>query len=610
MKDNVYYEALDLIDEGIIIVDAQKIINFINKPAMKLFGMDLSDRPDHPAGDIKPDDIAILACNCAGLDEEILGMKDLELIGVNPADVEKGDALIAVGQVGAPLGSALIKTKPYCHEDRVLEMEYLYDSEVPVKATINEIKNLLEITINTTSYKIKFQNFDNLLVIIDPTSKKVKFYQSRGYTIRGEAIRNVLRGRPFVAKGKYAKVPKMKGTHISLIKPDELCIECLEQVLEGVHESIRGREYSFNEVYVRFSAYPIKDGKNEISGCTLIFNDITDIKHLQSKIKASEQKKTAFSNIVGCSQQIINVKDMAHKVSLSNSTVLVLGESGTGKGLFARAIHDNSKRASKAFVAVNMAAIPSTLLESELFGYEEGAFTGAKKSGKPGKFKLADKGTIFLDEIGDMDLSLQAKLLQVLQEGRIHPLGSVKPVEVDVRVIAATNSNLEEKVKQGLFREDLFYRLNVITIEIPPLRFRKSDIKELVAHMLPLLNSKVGKKVDHIEKEVFQLFLAYEWPGNIRQLENVMESAINLAEGNTITINDLPQRFLNRIKTVQNDNGSKASMLSIKSASYQAEKKAIEMALSLTGGNRTEAAKLLKIGRTALYNKLKKYNLQ
>lgn len=608
MDEHQCYRALDLIEEGVILVDAEKKIRFINKPAMQIFGIDLRTGPGHPAGQIKPGDIAVIACNHIGLDDEVISYDDLQLIGIRLEEINKGDAVVAIGQVGAPEGSAIVKTKPFSSEDRKLELECLYNNDIPIKAVVNEINNLLMVVVNEVSYKMSFQQFENLLVIVDPETKQVKFYQSRGYTLRGEAPRYVLRGRPFVAKGTGAKAPEIVGAHISVIKPNSLCMKSLEQVLNGKHEKIKGREYPFNDIIVRLSVYPNKKDNGEIEGCTLVFTDISDVKHLQRKLEANQMKKNAFGNIVGNSQLLVRVKELAHKVSLSNSTVLLLGESGTGKGMFARAIHDNSKRADKPFVSINMAAIPATLLESELFGYEEGAFTGARKAGKPGKFQMANGGTIFLDEIGDLDHSLQAKLLQVLQEGLVYPVGSIKPVEVDVRVIAASHRNLEEEVKKGSFREDLFYRLNVITLEIPPLRWRKEDIKDLIGHILPRLNAKVGKKIEDIEEDVYHLLLAYEWPGNVRELENVLESAVNLADGMTITLKDLPQRFLESVKDFQKVN--EKGFLSLKSASAMAEKQAIELALSLTNGNRSRAAALLNIGRTAFYNKLKKYNIK
>ena len=230
---------------------------------------------------------------------------------------------------------------------------------------------------------------------------------------------------------------------------------------------------------------------------------------------------------------------MCQKASETTSTVLIRGESGTGKELIAKAIHNNSNRKNKPFVRVNCASIPENLLESELFGYEKGAFTGAVQS-KPGKFAIADTGTIFLDEIGDMPLSMQVKLLRVLQEREIESVGGITPKNIDVRVIAATNRNLEEMIEDGSFREDLYYRLNVLGINLPPLRERKEDIPELAEHFITKLNKKLHKTILGIKQDALNLLIEYSWPGNIRELENIMERAINLCDGDYIDSSYLP----------------------------------------------------------------------
>lgn len=253
---------------------------------------------------------------------------------------------------------------------------------------------------------------------------------------------------------------------------------------------------------------------------------------------------TSFDNIIGESISMINVKRRALQISCSDSTVLITGESGTGKDLLSRAIHKESNRRDKPFVSINCAAIPEMLLESELFGYEKGSFTGASNSGKLGKFQLADGGTIFLDEIGDMPLHLQVKLLSVLQNHQIDPIGSSKPIDIDVRIIAATNKNLEEMIRQKQFREDLYFRLNVIPLSIPPVRQRKEDISLLLHNSLDKFSSKLEKPVHRIDAKALKALQNYSWPGNVREIENVIEYAVNMASDNTITIHDLPEKIL------------------------------------------------------------------
>lgn len=248
---------------------------------------------------------------------------------------------------------------------------------------------------------------------------------------------------------------------------------------------------------------------------------------------------SSFKEIIGNSGSLRDVLYIAEKASDSTSTVLIRGESGTGKELIAKAIHYNSPRKNNPLVRVNCAAIPENLLESELFGYEKGAFTGAIKS-KPGKFNLADGGTIFLDEIGDMPISMQAKLLRVLQDMEFESVGGLKTQKVDVRIIAATNRDLETMIKNSEFREDLYYRLNVINIPLPPLRGRKEDISLLVEHFIQKLNSKLNKNIKGITNDCIIYLEKYHWPGNIRELENIIERAINMCNGDLITLNDLP----------------------------------------------------------------------
>lgn len=294
------------------------------------------------------------------------------------------------------------------------------------------------------------------------------------------------------------------------------------------------------------------------------------------------------------------LKKSAAKAAKGRSTVLIRGESGTGKELFAHAIHNSSARSEGKFVVVNCAAIPEDLLESEFFGYEEGAFTGAKQRGKIGKFDLANGGTLFLDEIGDMSLSLQAKLLRVLQEREFYRVGGNVRVKVDVRIIAATNRNLEEMVRQGEFREDLYYRLNVISLNIPPLRDRVQDVEYLITELMKELNSMLGTSITGISSQAKTALLRYEWPGNVRELRNVLERAMTFAEHGKIQSEDLPDYLLSQLSS---------PLIEQISLAEDAELGAIRKALSQTNGNKAKAAKLLGISRSGLYEKIKKYQL-
>ena len=323
---------------------------------------------------------------------------------------------------------------------------------------------------------------------------------------------------------------------------------------------------------------------------------------------------TTFRDILGESPAMKKAKNLAIKVSSSKSNVLLLGESGTGKELFAHAIHNESKRSQYPIIKVNCGSIPSQLFESELFGYESGAFTGANKNGKPGKFELANKSTIFLDEIGDLPLPMQVKLLRVIQEREIERIGSIKSQKIDVRIIAATNRNLVEMIKQNTFREDLYYRLNVININIPSLRERREDIPFLSNYLTKKISSEMEIHVTDVTDKAIQALSLYDWPGNIRELENVLERALNLVDKQAIIeIDHLPLYITEELLTkprIDNINMVPIKINgTLKDMYKEIDKKAIKAALEEFNGNKLRVANKLDISRTSLYEKLKLYNL-
>ncbi len=312
------------------------------------------------------------------------------------------------------------------------------------------------------------------------------------------------------------------------------------------------------------------------------------------------EERYDFANIIARSKNMLSVLEMVSRIATTESTVYIHGESGTGKELIAKAIHLASDRKNKPFVAINCAALPETLLESQLFGHEKGAFTGAIRTTK-GLFTQAHEGTIFLDEIGDMPLAIQAKLLRVLQERQFYPLGSGKPVEVDVRVIVATQKNLEDQVKQGLFREDLFYRIHVIPIQLPPLRERKEDIPPLVDHFLKKFSQQMKKEVKGLSPMALQRLMLHEWPGNVRELENTIEYAVAMSREDLIS-----EEFI-----LQTRAGSTSEPLKpLKEARDAFEKGYLSNLLKFCGGNVSRAADLAGKYRADLYELLKKHGLK
>lgn len=378
---------------------------------------------------------------------------------------------------------------------------------------------------------------------------------------------------------------------------------------------------------------PILDGPEIIGGIGLYAHEKEDINRLIEKnkdfvefihriselliMKAHEEEQRrkleqtvkqlqndgynmSFDYIIGSSKEIKDIKEQAERFAKGNSTILLQGESGTGKELFARAIHSSSANAEGPFVAINCAALPENLIESELFGYEEGAFTGALKGGRIGKFELANNGTLFLDEIGEFPIHLQAKLLRALQDRKIQKLGGSKDIDVNVRIIAATNKNLEESVANGEFREDLFYRLSVIPIVIPSLRERRMDIVDLSAYFLHIYSQALHKDIFDFEKASLNALLEYDWPGNIRELQNAVEYAVNITTGQYITINDLPRKVTSVHDTVE----GKFQLKPLKYVEDEYIREAIRVYGNSTEG-KEKAARILGLSVATLYRRLK-----
>ncbi len=406
-------------------------------------------------------------------------------------------------------------------------------------------------------------------------------------------------GKPVLEVDKYSRFPYVFKT-----KKAEIA---WKHTFENGHTAIVHR-------------LPVLDNKGEVKyaiGMVLFegieqFKDIitknklleTELHLYKNQLKEMYGAKYSWDTIIGNSEKMSNAKFVGKRASSSISNVLILGESGTGKELFAHAIHNDSPRSFSPFVKINSAAIPSELLESELFGYDEGAFTGAKKGGKIGKFELANGGSIFLDEIGDMPLKMQAKLLRVLQEKEFERVGGNKVIKVDVRVIAATNKDLKKLINEGKFREDLYYRLNVMTIEIPPLKERYGDIEELVNLFLKKLSNQLGRYVTSISHKAMECLEGHSWPGNVRELENVLERAINLTDSDTILPVHLPVYLTQNTKIVMD-----GPIRPLKEIIEDTEKEAIMMCLEYTEGNKLKTAKLLDISRSTLYDRMEKYGI-
>lgn len=363
-----------------------------------------------------------------------------------------------------------------------------------------------------------------------------------------------------------------------------------------INRSVRILDRDGRTILVSISAAPLRDKGGRIIGGVETFRDLTTEQELRRRI----QKSYTFQDIVSRHPRMHDIFAILPDVADSSVSVLIEGESGTGKELFAHAIHNLSPRASRPFVPVNCASLPDNLLESELFGYRKGAFTDARKD-KPGRFDAAREGTLFLDEIGDVSPALQVRLLRVLQEKTFEPLGATAPVQADVRILAATNHHLIDRVNQGVFREDLYYRLNVLRIELPPLRERRCDIPLLVDHFRRQLNAETGKAIQAVDQSVLDLFMEHDFPGNIRELENLLQHAFVLCKDPVIQLRHLPGDIVSRATP---DNDTKPLSL------RDIEKRAIREALAAHNNNRIRAAGQLGIDPSTLHRKLKRYHLK
>lgn len=606
----------DMMSEGFIFIDNKGRIQIYNNKAKEIFGIDYDCDFSHSSGKIEKGDIVIIGDSSFGKDDGGLTSEALMCIGIEDSNIKYGDAIIAVGTYGDEEGEpAVYKYIRNDYYTEKLEFGCNY-ANTDILGCIDFKNRAIDLTANNEKYTLTFINYIGHIVVLDGKTKNMKFYQTQGYTARGESIHDLLKGKVYRAKGKDSELFDVIGKGLFEIHNGNLTIKEFYDAAKGKDIRYLNQFKEINGKPTICSLFPVdRNGIRE--GAVLKIEDISEIKKIikerdeafeklvlmERRLNEEESTKELLPEILGESREIVNVKKLAIRASKTNSTVLLLGESGTGKSLLAKAIHNNSKNKDKPFINVNCGSITETLLESELFGYEGGAFTGAKGGGKVGIFESAQGGTIFLDEIGEISPYLQVKLLQVLQDRTFYKVGGNKKIEVDMRIIVATNRNLEEEILKGNFREDLYYRINVFPIWIPPLRERKQDIYILVKDILPKICKRTGCEEKTISSEATGLLLTYDWPGNVRELENVLERAINLAEENIILTKHLSVKKPKDVEYEDNE------IRPLKDAVSYAERKAIEKAISYFKGDKKAAMDSLKIAKTSFYEKLKKYNL-
>jgi transcriptional regulator with PAS, ATPase and Fis domain len=575
--------------DGYITIDYEGIIKTYNDKARSIFGIATGNAKGHPSGSLCEGDYVVIADNSMGYDDGNLTKEDLSLFGVGE-NLSFGDGFILMGQFGS-FKAELIGGRGN------LDMKANF-SEKAISAKIDSLRRQIIISVGETRFSIDYiYSFGHMVILTE--DGEIKFHQDHGYTARGESVREILKGKDFLEKG-HNKSLSVEGRSIGSIHSKKIAEDMIE-IARGEKADLLKASFTVNGKPVICDIYQVKGG-----ACMRI----EDVSEYESLILAKEKILSQLresghkhpSEVIdfhGKSRGIVQVRNLAYKASNSHSNVVVLGESGTGKTLLARQIHENGSTYRNAFIEVNCSAIPENLFESEFFGYEKGAFTGASQQGKKGYFELADGGTLFLDEVAELSISGQTKLLNVIQNRRFYRVGGVAEIKVDFRLIVATNQDLLEAVKAGRFREDLYYRLNVFPIRIPSLKERKEDIPELIEKTIPEIRKKALRKHFNLSPEAVVLLTSYGWPGNVRELENTLERVANLVEHDTVIVQDLDFIKVSDFKG-----------LDMKKWVQDLEKSMINEALKLSKGDKKKAMSLLNIRKSAFYEKLKKYQIE
>ena len=601
----------DSMNQGMLYVNKQRIIQSCNRKAKEFTGIVIDSHASHDAGVISQGDIVIIADNMLGDDDGDLSSAELEMINIKNPDIRQGDMLVAVGVYGNKKFEPQYKHLRRYQTDVELKLNVNYCGFL-IESIVDTVNKKVTIKVNNRPYELEYHHSMGNIVVLDGITGKVKFFQARGYSVRDEDLGNLMRGKEFQGKSTEMADVDVTGKHFFDLFDESDLSRSLFNVLDGKEPAEHNKLYEINKRPFICEIIPWTE-KNEESpdGAFLVFQDAEHLEKLiddrndiirqaevgnrANKLDTVIYPEEAFRNYAGNSSKMKAIKYMAYKASQNKFNVIITGESGTGKSLLARGIH-NAGNPDAPFVEVNCNAIAPSLFESELFGYVGGAFTGAKSDGKVGFFEAANKGTIFLDEIGELPLDIQVKLLHVLQNKIIYRVGSSKPIKVDVRVIAATNQNLEEMVAQGKFRQDLFYRINVFPIEIPPIRERKEDLYVLINSILKNTCENYGIEPKQISGEALRKLMSHNWPGNVRELENVIERAITLCDSNIV--------YSEHLSIGKNDSSE-----TLKEMLEKEEARLIEVALINNNGDKQKAMESLDISRAVFYSKLKKYGI-
>jgi len=584
-------DVIGLMDnKNIIITDSNYDVIYAGSNITKYFNKRYVADIGYKSSFIEKNDVVILVESSFKKNKEY-DNKDLGFIGIKN-ELKNTDSFIVIGNYRNKEVQPIFKS----------DAEYLNINTIfcgtEIFAEMSSTQNHCLVKVNNIDIKCNLEEFTNQLILIN--EEGIKYFRDECRQSRLNKISDILNGFKFNEYIKYIDNINIQNL-VQADIADSLInnIEPEGELYIKLHNSyIRAAKMSLGRKSGIYHMFMIEDQQDIFESINLKINKYDNLEERNKDNKIISEFISSYK-ILGQNENTSKVKNLLKKASTTNITIMLLGESGTGKTFVAHEIHKNSKRHNEAFIHVNCASIPYNLIESELFGYSEGAFTGAKKGGKKGFFELADRGTIFLDEIAEMPIELQGRLLEVIQNKTFYRVGGTEKIHIDVRLIAATNKNLKNLISENKFREDLYYRINVFPIELPPLRERMTDLYVIVSKLLPDICSRMEVEPLILSPEAFEKMKTYDWPGNIRELENILEKAIIMSEGKFIKPEDI----------LINEKINKTGNMTLKEMKEEYEKDIIIDTLNKFNGEKIKTAKYLGLGRTSLFEKIKKYDI-